>query len=485
MVFSLISISSLLAQCNIHIYQCSRCGKNSQGTSSPSYGSCPDNQGDSHHWRDAGLTPECQRLYNEAIERFRIQEEKALAECEKNKIKTYKGGTVKESFCPSGFPKLVSYQNGIIEEYDESRKLLVRETPKDGGYWFEQFSQSGSMMAKGWVNANGKKDGEWYFTTFNNYSFLGGGGESCENCSVVYKEGTFLGIGTKEEVEAKKLAELMQNEFSKCYTIEDFRRYRTNYPNSEFDGEAIIEINKIKERQEKEALAEKKRLEEKAYVDPLIAKWNTIQDKASVCDTFWNEYFQKYPNGTYYSKIKSTVAVVENNKIQTKEICVCDYKNLNQITSNDGSVPLSYSIAMEIKQKFGINIFRYMNYSGQYTKSFLFLEHYPNFSNDEEIKDLKRLKDIMMNSNKTLSYRISNGKLSEILIYSEENINMAGDKIVYKTKFTFNKEGKIKTFSENNKNTSTYEGYKFQLEFDENGKIINNKYDGVNMEMFQ
>ena len=235
-----LSMNNAFSQCNIHLYQCSKCGQNSEGIKYPDRGKFCSGQSDptrGHAWRDAGLTSFCQSE-NEK-NRIRIE-----AECEKNKVKIFKGAQVIEWYCPNGKPWKIKYTNGIIEEYSEDASLLSRSTPKDGGNITEYY-ENGDVYAKGWMNANNEKDGEWYYKSYSSFS----GNVSCNNCKVVFSNGDFLGIGSEQEVNQRLQNQLAeeneQKEYKQCSSIEEYQNFIKKYPESKLNPNAKKEISKI------------------------------------------------------------------------------------------------------------------------------------------------------------------------------------------------------------------------------------------------
>jgi len=282
-----LSITNLWAQCNIHLYQCSKCGQNSIGTNSPSNGkycSGRSNSSAGHSWRDEGLTPECQKQYDEVTQRRSI-------ECEKNKMKIFHGATVIDWYCPSGKPSQVKYANGVIEDFNEDGIRILKDTPKSSGYWRE-FFENEKVVAKGYINSNGLKDGEWYFESYIS-------SESCQKCFVQYHEGAFSGIGSKEQVAHREIVKNIEQEYRLCSTIEDFEKFRTKYPDSPWDSEAIVQIRKLKREEQELVLAQKK---EDEFLNPLIMKWESLPD-TSLTFSFFNEYYKQFPEGYRTSEV--------------------------------------------------------------------------------------------------------------------------------------------------------------------------------------
>lgn len=385
-------------------------------------------------------------------------------------------------------------QNGLYKTVSGDVTLVEGNYSNDikTGYWKDNYDIELKIYEEGQY-VNGKRDGEWKntYVAYKSKDELGFGvltgdaslqkTEIKKGYKTVYKNGEVLavyddkGVNVFEKQKLEEALKLETEEFESCESISDYENFRIKYPYSEFDSQALIKISELKKEAEIKALNQKKREEEEAYLDPLIDKWAVLNDKASVVDTYWAEYFLKFPDGIYKSDIQNLIEKVKNNIKATQQICDCDFNKLNNLNSDKGSVELTYAVAMEIKQKYGLNIYRYLNYTKKFNNSFLFIEEYPNLDNDIDIEVLKQYK-----SHQILDYQIKNGTLSSITIsYRDKEISR-------KFTFTFYGNNIVETFTFHYKDLVKYESFKQVLKFDSTGKLLNgNEIENIYLEMFK
>ncbi|MGN6647359.1 MAG: hypothetical protein ACTHJT_12610 [Cytophaga sp.] len=307
-LLTLLTIFEINAQC-IHLYQCQYCGQNSRGTTKPSSGKyCPQKPSLGHSWQDQGVDdPECVRQQNEANQ----ARQKMLADCEKNGIKSFNGGTVIQWYCPSGKPSTVKFPNGIIKEYEINGTVSKISTPKNGGMDIEEY-EDGKLKSKGWINSNGNKDGEWFFASI----------DGCTNCIATYDNGEYLGIGTKADIEKKqqealietarlKKEKLQSDEFQSAMNKYQDGLYKTYY------GDTIPLSNFLKKYPD--ALPEYKEqareaIKNKSDNDAYYFANNSISN--------YIKYQKNFPNGVHIDEVNKLVKtyVLKNTKELTTTI---------------------------------------------------------------------------------------------------------------------------------------------------------------------
>ena len=306
-LLTLLTISKINAQC-IHLYQCQYCGQNSRGTTKPSSGKyCPQSNL-AHSWQDQGVDdPECIKQQNEANQ----ARQKMLADCEKNGVKSFNGGTVIQWYCPSGKPSSVKFPNGVIKEYEINGTISKISTPKNGGMDIEEY-ENGILKSKGWINSNGNKDGEWFFASI----------DRCTNCIATYDNGEYLGIGTKADITKKQQEDLIETAKLKQAKLESeaFQSAMNKYQDGVYKtyyGDTIPLSNFLKkypntlsENKEQAKLAIKNKSDNDAYYFANNSMSNYIK------------YQKEFPNGLHIEDVNKIVKgyVLNNTKQLTTSI---------------------------------------------------------------------------------------------------------------------------------------------------------------------
>jgi hypothetical protein len=358
------------------------------------------------------------------------------------------------------------------------------------GYWKEVFDSEEKVFQEG-TYVNGKRNGIWINTddkeTKKGYKATYKNGEVI---SVIDDKGVNLLEAQKQKEAKEEFNKNLESNFYKCSTVEGFENFRKIYPNSRFDNDAIAQINRFNAQEQ-----------EKIFLVPLIKKWNNMSDEEKN-STFFNEYFQKFPNGDRVNEVNNLITKYEkrNQEIQslTEQLnncnsAFCMYLFTNTLIANkanekllgidkkikfnkdgssySGEIPFSYDLAMEIKEKFGINIFRYLNYEGGYEKSYLLLEGYPKMLGNTSKEDLIKTENGFLK--RTFIYKTKNHKLQEVKI----KIDKESSYHVFK----FNKEGWLQYFErkhiniqKDSRESPSYVNHEYELD-------INGKYKNSNL----
>lgn len=158
--------------------------------------------------------------------------------------------------------------------------ILVQGNYTNGvktGYWKDDYNIDDKVYSEG-SYVNGKRNGEWKNTSVimkskedMGWNILAGDAntektETKKGYKTIYQNGEAIssyndkGINILEQQKQADLNEKIEQEYDKCSSIIDYQNFRKKYPNSEFDSNAIVQINKLKKEEQEEAIAKKKKM---------------------------------------------------------------------------------------------------------------------------------------------------------------------------------------------------------------------------------
>jgi hypothetical protein len=168
------------------------------------------------------------------------------------------------------------------------------------GYWKEGYDNQEKVYSEG-NYINGKKEGEWKNTFWlpDSKTKLLEVKETKKGYRTIFKNGEIVsvyddkGVNLIEKQKQEELNTLIEQEFNNCATLSDYEKFRKKYPNSEFDSDAIVQINRLKKEEQQLAIVKKK---EEEYLNPLIEKWKALPD-TSLTFSFFNDYYKQFPDG--------------------------------------------------------------------------------------------------------------------------------------------------------------------------------------------
>lgn len=313
------------AQCSIHLYQCRSCGANSQGTSNPkpgNYCSGRDKPSYGHQWQDQGLIPECARQKKEAEEKDARDRE---IQCEKNKIRVYKGGKVEDWYCPSGKAAEVIFQDGHVEYYDYTGDLEKKKVPETNGHFVTTYRR-GNIESKGLLNKNGLPDGEWFYKSgiiyVEDYKIE----VACIKCTVTYKLGNVKGIKDSLGNDVlKERSEQIKNEIKRRDFFkdeeEDFKYAMSKYKyGNKYLGDTSALHDYLKKYYPNQDIA-KEIKENPEYKEYNIGrayyavKYKADTDAYLSIKTIYDRYLYvtKFPNGLYKNNVESDLRLYAEN----------------------------------------------------------------------------------------------------------------------------------------------------------------------------
>jgi hypothetical protein len=370
-------------------------------------------------------------------------------------------------------------------------KVLVQGNYTNGkktGYWKDDYDIQTQVYSEG-NYINDKRDGEWK-NTFDKIrssdeaaesalmnAFMGSSTSSYQTKKgyrTIYKDGIVIscfdnnGVDlaeTKRKEEENKQAEI---DFNKCHSIYDYENFRKKYPNSNRDTDAIIQINKIN-----------KQLEENSYLNPLIDKWNSLS-YSEKSPTYFNDYKTKYPNGYRMNDVNNLLNQYDKETQKINDLktelnncnnVLCMYFLTDTYVATEAKAKLkinldnikvdpngkkiseelifSYAMAMEIKDKFGINIFKYLNFNNGFPQSYLLINDYPTLGNYDTLNSKDYYGKVVV------SYKAK---------FMNNEIGYHKEKFHYETQH--NKLVKIATKGVNNNSP-----YSYVLKFNEEGWV--------------
>lgn len=220
--------------------------------------------------------------------------------------------------------------------------ILVQGNYTNGvktGYWKDDYNIDDKVYSEG-SYVNGKRNGEWKNTLVTKkskeemgWSILAGDGnpektETKKGCKTIYKNGEAIasyddkGVNVIEKAKQEELVaqqKQIEAEFKSCITLSDFENFRKKYPNSEFDSDAIIQINKLRKEYEKQRKEEEKNKPD----NDAFNSADNIND--------YLKYEKDFPNGIHISEIQEQlkVMVLKNLNPLFKEIPLKYFANGN------------------------------------------------------------------------------------------------------------------------------------------------------------
>jgi antitoxin component YwqK of YwqJK toxin-antitoxin module len=355
------------------------------------------------------------------------------------------------------------------------------------GYWKDDYSLEEKIYSEG-NYIDGKRDGEWKNTLERKKSkdemgfgiLLGNTNsnsvETKKGYRTIYKNGNVIaiyddqGVNVIEKQKQDELNKQIQGDYNNSQTISELENFRAKYPNSKYDFDALNKINELKKQ-------EIEKQDEGAYINPLLDKWNsmTFKDKNP---TFFDEYFKKFPKQYYGSIVKEKLYEYKKQLIEitglknTLNNCkylgdgvLCVYTLVNSPISEEaktelktytnkikidpngrkteGELPFGFAVAMELKDKFGINIFQCLNYQNGWNLSYQLINNYPNGQFD---KSCNSMENSFIAECKIL-YVVENNKLVKIHISRHSSDLTYNYNFIFKDgilhKFTFGGTGKV------------------------------------------
>lgn len=421
----------------------------------------------------------------------------------------------------------VNYKNGVLDGlYKEETKqgnILTKGVCVNGkkeGYWqeYEHYLYKKGTIKGNYIN--GQRNGEWLNTYVDTRTYepakKGDYSLDKDNFTIRFKQGykTIFnkdiivaiydekGVDIEEIEKQKNIAELNNNikkEFLKCVSIEDYQYFIKKYPNDENTPKAKEIINEYEK--------------ESAFISPLLEKWGNLspEEKESNYSTLFGDYFKKYPKGNFNKLLADSYnsnheEILKNkrhkddlDKCGNDVLCIYQYTNtdlsseakgkiktlLNNINSkseassnfkSDCSHDLSlFQIALEIKEKYGYNIFCFMNKEGYYNS---FLDLIKNHPNNDGVKDYFKLhsKSYLV----SFDIKIKNNKLVKMVIEDNSWLSYQGDDKTLLYTMEFDDEGNLetykykKTITKKSAYTSSPEVFhtKFTFKFNKQGEIV-------------
>lgn len=380
----------------------------------------------------------------------------------------------------------INYSNDLMHGITKTvvdNIVIIQGTYTEGiktGYWKEDYSFDEKVYSEG-NYVNDKRNGEWKNTYSRNkskdelsFGILSGNmdlisTETKKGYRTIYKDGKVVDVfnGKGENVKAlEALKDDIKTSFSSCRDIDDYKAFIKKYPNS---NEAIEAKKIVADFESKEM--------EHSYIDSLIVKWKsmTFYEKSS---DYFNEYTEKYPNGMkkkevekflldynalkdakvdfdnckdafcFYSYTKSPFHIEAKEKLKASMNLV---KVNNDGSKYSGSLPFSYSIALELKEKFGFNIFRYLNHNSNFENSFILVEDYPKLRR----YDFDYYESEKLYNQRKFNYTTSKGKLKMIE-------HVVGDQVII---LEFDDNGLIKSLEDKSNGNNKF--FKFK-----DGKLV-------------
>ncbi|ABG60206.1 hypothetical protein [Cytophaga hutchinsonii] len=203
---------------------------------------------------------------------------------------------------------IISYQGNFLND-------------KKTGIWKEFIQQDflhGTNIYQEGTYVNNVREGEWKNTmgvmlgdgTVRTYAEA----STRKGFKTIYRNGEAInayddkGIDLIENDKQENLNKTIETEFNNCYSIENYKNFRAKYPNSDFDSEATIRINKLESEKQKLILAKS---EEDEYLNPLLQKWDSMPDTSKTV-TFFKDYYKEFPNGYRKDDVKKRTDIIWN-----------------------------------------------------------------------------------------------------------------------------------------------------------------------------
>lgn len=380
----------------------------------------------------------------------------------------------------------INYSNDLMHGATKTivdNVVIIQGTYTQGvktGYWKEDYSFEEKVYSEG-NYVDDKRNGDWKNTYARNkskdelsFGILSGNGSSTytetrKGYRTLYKNGEVVDVFNSNGENIKSLENFskeIETSFTSCVGIDDYKAFIKKYPNTKEATKAKEVVIGLEEVQK-----------EHSYVDPLIAKWKEMSfyEKSS---SYFNGYLERYPDGLRKSEIEKLLSDYNYIKEAKKDFdnckdAFCFYlytkspfhveakekvkASMNLVKVNNdgskcsGSLQFGYSVALELKEKFGFNIFRYLNYYNKFENSFIFIEDYPKL----ERYGFDYYESEKLYNQRKFNYTTSKGKLKGIEY-------VAGNQVIT---FEFDDNGLIKSLEDESNGKTKY--FKFK-----DGKLL-------------